>query len=140
MFNFNKSNGQYGVKLLSLLDEELERRSVTGFVNSGTTKVVFENKDREIVKVVVFDDTSVKRFMKEPIELKVNKECNTPREILLISSEDHKYSVLDRKCVTNIGSYCALVWTEDCAPHANLINFPADRMEEARQWFARTSS
>lgn len=136
IFNFSVSRTTYGEKLLSLIENELIKRSVTSFVDSGTTKIVYENKDGHIIKVVVLDENLLDRMIREPIEMMKNADCNTPRDILLIGGDRIFESVQLQE--EEIGTYRVLLWTEDKAHITDLQTFPGHVRQEAQSWFQNT--
>lgn len=137
LFVFNKSHKTYGKTVLQIINAELDRRRVTQFVATGTTKVVFETANGDITKVVVCDADMMERLMREPKELIERRYCNTPRDLLLFSS-DSIHGFPGETILKDIGTYCVMVWNEDKAQYTRLKNFPPTDATAAAAWYDKT--
>jgi hypothetical protein len=139
LFNFSPSYRLYGDLLLNIIKNELIARRVTTFLNSGTTKFVYNTEDEElVVKVIIIDENIFDRMIKEPIEMINNINCNTPVNIKVISTNNKIIENVEN-INYDIGTYCVIIWNEEKAICTELDNFPIEVMLKANKWFETTS-
>ena len=138
MYYFGGNYQQYGDLLLSIIEKELLSRNVTKFLASGTTKLVYDTANNQsVVKVVITNESLFDRFIKEPIEMMNNKNCNIPTNIVIFSKNNKN---IDNMTNINydIGTYCVIIWNEEKALVTDLEKFPKEVMDEAKVWYAIT--
>ena len=132
--------------LKDLIKNILDTNKINTYINTGTTKVVFEsvNRPNEVFKILITNKNLVNRYLMEPLSMITYKEfCNTPRDIMIYINS--KYKKLD-SCLLNvitndnIGDSVIITWWEPKAVYAGFNKFPEEYKNEKLQYFIEKST
>ena len=155
--------GAFSDNILLKIEEEFKTYNVTKFLDSGTTKYVYDTKGGEyVVKVELLNVGDFNNNIKELIAMHNIDFCNTPSKIKVISKNDiaSKPGIRESMSIDyetysepDIGDSCIIIWKEEKAKttafnytidledyytNVELKKLKNEKDEDFYKWFKRT--